>query len=81
MITFFEKSTLSQYKNLIAATNTAQTMCNHDYGHLLVQAAQRFLELSLGDGIQIAGGFVQDQDVGFPQQGTGDDQTLSLSAR
>ena len=71
---------LFQHHDLVGAADGGEPVRDHDHGAVLHQVGQRLLHQQLGFGIQVRGGFVQDQDGGVLQQRAGDGDTLPLAA-
>ena len=56
-------------------------MCGHeDGGASLVDVMEHLEDFLGGDGVEIAGGFVGENEVGVVEQGAGDADTLLLAA-
>ncbi len=65
--------------HIVGVTNRAETVGDDETGSTLHQAQQRFLNASLGAGIDAARRLIQDQDIGVSQDGACNGKQLALA--
>src|ERR1035438_9839880 len=69
-----------EHHNLVRASNRGKPVRDDDDGAVLHQVGQRLLYQHFALRVQVAGGFVQDQDGRVLQQGARDGEALALAA-
>ena len=74
-------SAILQYKDTIGIHDRGNALCDDDLGGVFQRGAERLTDLCLGRGVNRACRVVEDQDLRLFQQGTGNAETLLLSAR
>src|ERR1017187_7114628 len=71
---------LFEHHNLVRPAYGGKPVRDDDYGAVLHQVGQRLLYQHFALRVQVAGGFVQDQDGRVLEQGARDGEALALSA-
>src|ERR1017187_5430059 len=76
----FADLSLFEYHNLVRPAYRGKPVRDDDYGAVLHQVGQRLLYQHFALRVQVAGGFVQDQDGRVLQQSARDGEALALAA-
>ena len=71
---------LVEHHDLVGAADGGQPVRDHDHGAVLHQVGQRLLHQHFRFGVEMRGGFVQNQDGRVLEQGAGDGDALPLAA-
>src|SRR5580692_8488782 len=66
-------------EDLVYLVDSVQAVRNDDLGGLRRELGQNLLEKLLGDGVDVGGGFIQDQQLGTPQGGSHECNQLLLA--
>ena len=72
--------TVVEDEDAIGTANGGEAVGDGEDGAVLHQVVDRALHLLLGDGVEGAGGFVEDEDGRIAQDGAGDGDALALAA-
>ena len=69
-----------QHQDAVSILHRGDALCNDDLGGAGDLFPERLADLGVRGGIHGAGGVIEDQDLGFAQQGAGNGQALLLAA-
>ncbi len=75
----FDDLALIQDVDAVGAADGAETVGDDDGGASVEETFEGLLDLGFGDGIDIGGGFIQDEDAGGGEHGAGDADELALA--
>ena len=81
MVPFFHQHASVQNQDAICIANGAQSMGNHQGRRLGHHCIQSLLNRFLIRGIQMTGGFVQNDDLGLGEERSSNGDTLTLTSR
>ena len=76
----FADAALVEHHDLVGAADGGKPVGDHDDGAMFHQVGQRLLYQHFALGVQMAGGFVENQDGRVLEQRAGDGDALALSA-
>ena len=79
VVALFDDLALIQDVDAVGAANGAETVGDDDGGASVEEAFEGLLDLGFGDGIDIGGGFIQDEDAGGGEHGAGYADELALA--
>ena len=81
MMPFFHNAALIQDVDAVGTADGAEAVGDDDGGASHEEPIEGLLDLDFGDGVDIGGGFIQDQNAGGGEHGTGDADELALAER
>lgn len=77
---FEDLSTRAKDEDVIGFLDGLEAVGDDDDGFILEEFAERFGDMDLGEGIECARRFVEDENLGIAEENAGDSETLAFSS-